>query len=454
MDKSTGISVGNKNNASCLCKRAEYYQGADLTCIKCPDGADCSNHDGIQLSELTAKQGHWRPSLDTDIFINCKEGYKDMVDKSTNIKLSKLRCCPLDKATNISTCTSNSTNQCESGYTGKVCMSCEVGYVRQGFTCLSCPGGADLPGAIKAVVGFGVCLFIIFNIIFFTTKGDDEEDGSKKDGKKGKGKGQGKGQGQDANKNSIAKRKLKKKDTHSSQDAVGRLVGDQIMIQRVAVGTSASGGGGLNKDDLQLLSDRFKVVFSWMQIFGSLCVTYEDVPWPDTFKSFSLNVGIMVNLDVMSMFGWTACGFNLPFLEKFLIHMILPVNIIVVMLLARLPSYFLKPKRRPAQKQRFLKMAITIMLIMYPGICTRIFQVLKCKSLEGFEDKILAADFTISCAGDGRPIEVVYFFMAVYVVGVPLSILIGLKCNRKHLYDKTSPKHEAINDELGTLYNQ
>ena len=128
-----------------------------------------------------------------------------------------------------------------------------------------------------------------------------------------------------------------------------------------------------------------------------------------------------------------------------------------MMLVARVPAYFLRPNRRAAQKQRFLKQALTILLIMYPGICTRIFQVLKCKTIGGVAE-VLQADFSIVCGGagvqDGRPLEIVVLFMGLYVVGLPLGILIALKCNRAHLYDVHSPKHDAVNDEYGTLYNQ
>jgi hypothetical protein len=164
--------------------------------------------------------------------------------------------------------------------------------------------------------------------------------------------------------------------------------------------------------------------------------------------------------DVMGMFGFTACGFNLPFITKFILHMLLPICIISVMLVARVPAFFLKPKRRAAQKQRFLKQVLTILLIMYPGICTRIFQVLKCKTIGpgGGVAEVLQADFSITCGGggaqDGRPLTIVYLFMGLYVVGLPLGILVALKCNRAHLYDKNSPKHEIVNDEYGTLYNQ
>lgn len=141
-------------------------------------------------------------------------------------------------------------------------------------------------------------------------------------------------------------------------------------------------------------------------------------------------------------------------------------------------------------------MALTVLLIMYPGICTRIFQVLKCKGIDGIDNEVLQADFSIMCSNgdsslpDERPLGVVYLFMIICklfcccisfvafillhsliindtnnvvdymifvitdVVGLPVGIFALLKCNRKDLYDVSSPRHEEVNVEYGTLYNQ
>ena len=44
--------------------------------------------------------------------------------------------------------------------------------------------------------------------------------------------------------------------------------------------------------------------------------------------------------------------------------------------------------------------------------------------------------------------------MALFVLGIPLAIWMVLKKNRKHLYDTTSPKHQAVLYSLGGLYSQ
>jgi hypothetical protein len=152
-----------------------------------------------------------------------------------------------------------------------------------------------------------------------------------------------------------------------------------------------------------------------MQIFASLCVTYEDVPWPKALKGFSISMGAVVNLDLMSVFGWTACAYNLPFIQKFLLHMFLPPAILLVLVIARFPAHFLCKKHRLRHKELLYKIGISVLLVMYPGLCTRIFQLLKCKQISGVGDSLLQADFSVVCGGslEGRPMNVVMIFLGL-----------------------------------------
>ena len=51
-ERTTGLNVGSSTNSSCHCRHSLYYQSADNKCMACPDGSDCSTHDGIKLEEL------------------------------------------------------------------------------------------------------------------------------------------------------------------------------------------------------------------------------------------------------------------------------------------------------------------------------------------------------------------------------------------------------------------
>jgi hypothetical protein len=91
------------------------------------------------------------------------------------------------------------------------------------------------------------------------------------------------------------------------------------------------------------------------------------------------------------------------------------------------------------------------------GLCTRIFQVLKCRSLDGV-GSVLNADYGVGCYTVGGNHEamvgVAALFMVLYVVGVPLGVYLLLHFNRKHLHDQASRKYQQVSREFGTLYEQ
>ena len=68
-DKSTGTTKGNTDASACLCARTLFYQDATTNeCQVCPDGANCSHHDGMKLHEIVALNGFWRPHPTSEIF--------------------------------------------------------------------------------------------------------------------------------------------------------------------------------------------------------------------------------------------------------------------------------------------------------------------------------------------------------------------------------------------------
>jgi hypothetical protein len=189
-------------------------------------------------------------------------------------------------------------------------MTCTKGYVRTGFNCVACEGGPDQEGAIHAIAGLCFVLFVIFSILFMKAKEEEYEDDKAGKKKKKKEKKTEKETEKEMEKKKETLEKNKKRRKRQS-GAGSRLLGDQIMIQRISGGSSSSDSSGLYKNDVQLLQDRLKVVFGWMQVFGSLCVTYEDVPWPPMFESFSVNVGVMVNLGKCCCFSLSKCFLHL-----------------------------------------------------------------------------------------------------------------------------------------------
>ena len=81
-----------------------------------------------------------------------------------------------------------------------------------------------------------------------------------------------------------------------------------------------------------------------------------------------------------------------------------PIMLLIALLLARIPAYMLHKKHRRKQRAVMIKLISALSLILYPGLCTRLFSSLKTVNIVGVEDSVLAVDgkkkFTTSNAID------------------------------------------------------
>ena len=73
-DKTTSLVKGSTNVSACLCKKSNYYADHEQTCVACPEGADCSIHDGVMLPRIVAQNGFWRPDPLSTKFSDCRQG--------------------------------------------------------------------------------------------------------------------------------------------------------------------------------------------------------------------------------------------------------------------------------------------------------------------------------------------------------------------------------------------
>ena len=103
-----------------------------------------------------------------------------------------------------------------------------------------------------------------------------------------------------------------------------------------------------------------------------------------------------------------------------------------------------------------MKMIILMILILYPGICNRIFTTFRCQSIEGVEGQVLSIEFATKCH-EGKHLmfaSLAVVFLFVYVLGIPFSMFLILFQNRKALHDANHPKHESIRYQFGGMYSQ
>ena len=391
-DRSTGTTTGNTEPSACRCKRTDYYQTDTNDCETCPLGADCSSKDGILLSQLTALPGHWRPTATSPVFSACKKGHRGLDADS----IAKERCCPGETCTqkNISNATADA--QCLLGYAGPLCLVCATDHVSVGGACVFCPGGASFALAIIPIgsVCFVFFLFVVFFLICST-----------------------------GNSNASGFSNAKKfKRAH-------RFMG------------------------------QFKILLSFLQIFSTLPNVLDTVPWPIIFLQIARPLGIF-NLDFLSIFAKTSCGVNVRFFDRFVLHMMLPVIVVATVLaalgVARMCTSKAKKEKLIRINETTSKIAILVMLLLFPGLSTKIFQMMKCISIDGIDGALLVEDYSVVChQGEHVGYSVLAgVFLCVYVIGIPLVMFLLLWWNRNHLHDVGSAKHSWVNAALGTLFLQ
>ena len=219
---------------------------------------------------------------------------------------------------------------------------------------------------------------------------------------------------------------------------------------------------GLNaayRSDSQVVIDRVKIIYGWLQIFTALTFTF-DIAWPIQLKKFSLSLNF-INLDMGNILSGSACSLAIPYLEKMVVHVAVPIMLLIALLLARIPAYMLHKTHRRKQRAVMIKLISALSLILYPGLCTRLFSSLKTVNIIGVEDSVLAVDYSIY-AFQEQHMPYVFFTigcMIVYVLGIPFGVCIALHKNRKYLYSKGTTeehrrRHEEVVEEFGTLFLQ
>ena len=156
----------------------------------------------------------------------------------------------------------------------------------------------------------------------------------------------------------------------------------------------------------------------------------------------------------------------IPFLHKMAVHSSLPLLLVITVALARLPAYYLRKKYRKHQKALMIKILSSLSLVLYPGLCTRLFASLKVVTVDGLQSedhtgKVLAVDYSVEAFGDAHHPFIILCFscMVLFVIGIPLIILWALWSNRKYLYsagttEEDRQRHHDAVDEFGTLYLQ
>ena len=396
MNSETGECQGcPKNTISsrgrCMCSseagEAGFYNASSIKscgpnnpeecCAKCPDGADCSADHSLEVHELTARPGYWRQNRLLDIFVPCQDAYTGTLLYAR--KLAEERCCPI--VGNISVCqshggkkgstrTTNVSSSCQVGYTGVLCRGCDIsdGFVPVGDGCVHCPSrngtGPWVPMLFS--IGLSLLIFVIFMVLYMKAKPAEEEGDREHEERSSPSNAEKNGKKEKTDEEKITK--------NLGKSTAVRFVTDQALIGRLEGNSRGNANGEtMMQSDVQVLVGRIKIVWDWVQCFGALTTVFDSVPWPSTFKSFSMHVGDAFNFDLSALLGYSSCRLAVPFLDQFLVHMMFPFFVLVAIMLARLPAHFKNksPALRQKQHELMVKNGTAVVLLMYPvsGLC-------------------------------------------------------------------------------------
>ena len=241
----------------------------------------------------------------------------------------------------------------------------------------------------------------------------------------------------------------------------------------IFLGRSASsvGAGETNDNRVQRMKrlkkvnkmfGQAKILMSLVQIVASMPFVLTGVHFSPFFKSMANAFGV-VTLDVLALTSPFGCEYSVRFFDRLIVHLLLPVACLlsIGLAVATVRACVSKSNAHETQmkiNQAVSKIIVLIILLIFPGLSTRLFSVFKCQSFPGIEGSIslLVADYSVNCneAEYHMFAAVATVFVFVYIAGIPLVMFLLLWTNKKHLHNVDSDKHLLVKNALGDLYMQ
>ena len=295
--------------------------------------------------------------------------------------------------------------QCLKGYSGILCLVCAPGYVQQGTTCTECPGGASFGVALVPLMVLCLLLYLCVTIVLLRSAA------------------------------------MTSNNVESNDDQI---------LQRTK-----------RMKKVNKMFGQVKILISLLQIVASMPFVLVGVNFSTFFQSVC-NMCSIFNLDVLALSSHLICQSSVRFFDRFLIHLMLPVGCLMAIGLAVVTVRACIGKKKNTKHKRskvnesVSKIVVLIILLIFPGLSTRIFSVFSCKSFQGIDASLLSSDYAIDCGTDEYYLFAVVAsgFLVLYIAGIPLFMFLLLWKNKEHLHNVSSKKHLRTKNSLGGLYLQ
>ena len=225
-------------------------------------------------------------------------------------------------------------------------------------------------------------------------------------------------------------------------ETTGDTAGGDIGADTGSTGDALTIDIQINTNNFKSVGNRIRILIGYLQITAALIFSF-DIPWPPMTKNLFKSLTFM-NFNFMDLFApINPCILHTPFLKQAAFHMaILPICVLIILTAASVASCF--NKARLVIWSRAKAVLVTIVFLLYPGICTRVFTTFKCRRIG--EKWYLTADYSVVChEGDHATAQLaMVVFLFVYVIGVPIGTMVVLYCNKRLMRIQEDDENVAL----------
>lgn len=225
-------------------------------------------------------------------------------------------------------------------------------------------------------------------------------------------------------------------------------------VQRVHIkkSTSLSLGSQIHINPMGGIFMKIKLFVGFAQCLSYFPVTFDMIPWPTNLLS-TMKFLELFSLDIVSILGDASCGLQMPFLSKFVAHMMLVPTLLLLLVLGyAITQRYMTPSSTKftfeSVKTTFYTLVSVTQYTLYIGVATRICRLFKCREIMGMW--YLTADYTVVCFESAWNSAAVlgYVCMVLYVIGIPLAQFAVLFRHRKHIDEKVCVSDEDYRQHL------
>lgn len=220
--------------------------------------------------------------------------------------------------------------------------------------------------------------------------------------------------------------------------------------------------------------DDVRVFVSWVQIFATITLTFDRVPWGSAFISYNTMLGVPLTFDLQRMLSFSSCQLSLSFLESTMLTNVFAILLLVSAYIGQWlgmrltccsrshdggASKITSPEEKiMAQESTGYETILSTALFLYPLLLNRSFNVFRCVIFNDIEyDRpLLRRDVSVVCFEGEHIFHMVLASLVILVIGcgLPAHMLLELRRLRSHFHNENSPHFKYVSKKYGWALRQ